>query len=236
MIVIPLRQATSVLNQLEPRVLLSDVDGTLVGRDGSLFSAFDGTPTFAAAEALYAIHQVGLTLVLVSGRSRAKLQEAGRLLGARDAIAELGTVLMIDGTAELMWGEAPRDLGETPARALQRAGTLSWLLKAFEGRLELHEPAEDRQGTILLRGQLQLSEANTALTEAGFRWAQLYDNGRFNRPFPHLGPRRTHAYHLGPRGVTKASTASIYLRGAALARPMLQPSATPRAILSSAES
>lgn len=211
MVVIPLTQAASTLKQLEPRVLFSDVDGTIVGRGGSLFSAFDGTPTLAAAEALYAIHQVGLTLVLVSGRSRAKLQEAGRLLGTRDAIAELGTVLIIDGTTTLMWGDAPRDLGETPAQALQRAGALRWLLRTFEGRLELHEPAEDRQGTILLRGQLQLSEANTALTEAGFSWAQLYDNGRFNRPFPHLGPHRTHAYHLTPRGVTKASTASIYL-------------------------
>ncbi|MGH8884967.1 MAG: hypothetical protein ACRDYX_07305 [Egibacteraceae bacterium] len=126
-------QATSVLNQLEPRVLFSDVDGTLVGRGGSLFSAFDGTPTFAAAEALYAIHLVGLTLVLVSGRSRAKLQEAGLCFGTRDAIAELGTVLMIDGTAELMWGEAPRDLGETLAQALQRAGALRWLLKHSRG-------------------------------------------------------------------------------------------------------
>src|SRR5918997_4186983 len=30
-------------------------------------------------------------------------------------------------------------------------------------------------------------------------------------PFPHLGPHRTHAYHLTPRGVTKASTARVYL-------------------------
>ncbi|MGH8910323.1 MAG: HAD family hydrolase [Egibacteraceae bacterium] len=217
---IPLAQAGFKLDQLEPRVLFSDVDGTLVGRGGSLFAAFDGRPTLAAARALFAVHRAGLRVVLVSGRTRARLHETGRLLGIHDAIAELGTVLVVDGTVELLWGQAPRDLGETPAQALQRSGALAWLLETFRGRVELHEPPEDRQGTILLRGQLQLAQVNVALAEAGFGWASLCDNGRFNRPFPHLGSGRTHAYHLMPSGVTKASTASAYLarRGFAAAQ------------------
>jgi len=208
---ISLSQAGRQLQHLEPRVLFSDVDGTLLGRGGSLFATFDGTPTSAAAEAMFAVHQAGLRLVLVSGRTQAQLRETGRLLGIPHAIAELGTVLVIDGTAALMWGEVPRDLGNTPARALLNAGVARWVLEVFEGRVEFHEPPHAREGTILLRGQLSPTTVNDGLAQAGYGWARLYDNGQFNRPFSHLGPDRTHAYHLTPTGVTKASTARAYL-------------------------
>jgi hypothetical protein len=118
----------------------------------------------------------------------------------------------MDGKQELLWGSVPQEIAPTPAQALERSGALGWLLDRYRGRLEPHEPLpQDRQGTLLLRGQLDAAEASAGLAGAGYDWASVYDNGRFNRPFSHLGPGRTHAYHLAPADVTKAATARAYL-------------------------
>ena len=212
MVAVALTEAGKALGALDPAVLFSDVDGTLVGRGGSLLADLDGTPTLAAAEALVAAQRAGLEVVLVSGRTRAQLFETGRLLGLRDAIAEMGAVLLRDGKVELQWGETPRDLGETPAEALERSGALRAVLDHFAGRIEPHAPwHENRQGTALLRGQVQVAEVDAALAAAGLGWARLLDNGRLRGPYPHLGPGETHAYHLLPAAVSKAATAAAYL-------------------------
>jgi hydroxymethylpyrimidine pyrophosphatase-like HAD family hydrolase len=206
-----LAAAGPVLDRLDPVVLFSDVDGTLVGRGGSLLADLDGRPTLAAAEALLAAGRAGLEVVLVSGRTRAQLFEACRLLGLRDAIGELGAVLVLGREAELRWGACPRDLGATPAEALARSGALQALLDAFPGRLEPHTPwTEGRQGTALLRGRVEPAEADKALAAAGFGWATVRDNGRLRGGYPHLGGA-VHAYHLAPAGVSKAAAAEAYL-------------------------
>jgi hydroxymethylpyrimidine pyrophosphatase-like HAD family hydrolase len=193
------------------------VDGTLVGRDGSLLADLDGRPTLAAAEALVAAHRAGLEVVLVSGRTAAQLREAGRLLGTRDAVAELGTVLVRGREVELQWGEAPRDLGDCPAQALERAGALAAVLEGFPGRVEPHTPWHlGRRGTFLLRGQVDPAAADALLAGRGLGWARLVDNGRLRGAYPHLGPGPTHAYHLLPAGVSKAGTAAAYLAGRGL--------------------
>ena len=194
------------LDRLDPAVLFSDVDGTLVGRGGSLLADLDGRPTLAAAQALVAAGRAGLEVVLVSGRTRAQLFEACRLLGLRDAIGELGAVLVLGREAELLWGACPRDLGATPAAALARSGALAALLDAFPGRIEPHTPwTEGRQGTALLRGRVDPAEAHEALAAAGFGWASVRDNGRLRGSYPHLGGGEVHAYHLAPAGVSKAA-------------------------------
>ncbi|HYT24921.1 MAG TPA: HAD family phosphatase, partial [Actinomycetota bacterium] len=216
-----LAEAGAVLDRLDPAVLFSDVDGTLVGRGGSLLAGLDGTPTLAAAEALVEAGRAGLEVVLVSGRTAAQLREASRLLGLRDAIGEVGAVLVLGGTVELQWGEAPRGVGATPAEAIERSGSLATVLDAFRGRLEPHAPwHEGRQGTALLRGQVDAVEVDEVLAGAGFGWARLQDNGRLRGAYPHLGPATTHAYHLAPAGVTKARAAAAYLarRGLAAGR------------------
>jgi hydroxymethylpyrimidine pyrophosphatase-like HAD family hydrolase len=209
---IPLAEAGSTLDGLAPVVLFSDVDGTLVGRGGSLLADLDGSPSLAAAEALVTARRAGLEIVLVSGRTRAQLFEAGRLLGLRDAIGELGTVLLLGREVELRWGQAPRDLGDTPAEALERSGALRTLLERFAGKLEPHAPwHQGRQGTALLRGQVDPAEVDAVLEAEGFGWARLKDNGRLRGPYPHLGGGETHAFHLLPAGVGKAATAAAYL-------------------------
>lgn len=212
MAAVELDQAGQALGALQVVVLFSDVDGTLVGRGGALLADLDGAPTLAAAEALLVARRAGLEVVLVSGRTRAQLFETGRLLGLRDAIAEMGAVLVHDGKAELQWGQAPRDLGETPAETLERSGAVRAVLETFAGRIEPHAPwHESRQGTALLRGQVDVAAVNASLDARGLGWAQLLDNGRLRGPYPHLGPGETHAYHLLPAGVSKAATAAAYL-------------------------
>jgi hypothetical protein len=213
-----LADAGPLLDRLVPALVFSDVDGTLVGRDGSLLADLEGRPTLAAAEALVAAHRGGLEVVLVSGRTAAQLREAGRLLGTRDAVAELGTVLVRGREEELVWGDAPRDLGGCPAEALERSGALAAVLESFAGRVEPHTPWHlGRRGTFLLRGQLDPAEADALLAGAGFGWARLLDNGRLRGAYPHLGPGPIHAYHLLPAGVSKAGTAAAYLAGRGLA-------------------
>jgi hypothetical protein len=210
---LPLAAAGPLLDRLDPALLFSDVDGTLVGRDGSLLADLDGRPTLAAAEALVAAHRAGLEVVLVSGRTAEQLREVGRLLGTLEAIGELGTVLVRGREAvELVWGAAPRDLGACPAEALERSGAVATVLEAFHGRLEPHTPWHlGRQGTLLLRGQVDPAAADRLLADRGLGWARLLDNGRLRRAYPHLGPGVTHAYHLLPAGVSKAGTAAAYL-------------------------
>src|SRR5204863_8834312 len=80
------------------RALYADLDGTLLGPGGSLFLTPDGL-TDAGAEALTSLHRAGVTLVLVSGRTREQMREAGRILQARASIAELGALLIERGEA-----------------------------------------------------------------------------------------------------------------------------------------
>jgi hydroxymethylpyrimidine pyrophosphatase-like HAD family hydrolase len=208
-----LSSADEVLDRLRPRVLFSDVDGTLVGRAASFFHGLDGEPTVAPAEALFAAHRAGLEIVLVSGRTRAQLFETGRLLGLRDAIGELGVVVVVEGVPELRRGAVPPGLGDTPRDAIQRSGALDLLLETFAGRLEPHTPWDrDREGTALLRGRADRVKADAVLAEAGFEWLWLRDNGRLHAAYPHLGPGEAHAYHLAPRGVTKAGSVRHYLQ------------------------
>jgi hypothetical protein len=156
--------------------------------------------------------------VLVSGRNGEQLREAGRLVGARDAIGELGTVLVRGRDIEVVWGEAPRDLAPTPASALERSGALAALLDEFAGRLEPHAPWHlGRRGTALLRGQVDTAEADALLAARGLGWARLLDNGRLGGAYPHLGPGPAHSYHLLPAGVSKAGTAAAYLAERGLA-------------------
>jgi hydroxymethylpyrimidine pyrophosphatase-like HAD family hydrolase len=220
-VVVSLAQAGRILDRLRPAVLFSDVDATLVGKGASLLADLDGRPTLAAAGALVAAHQAGLEVVLVSGRTRAQLFESGRLIGLRDAIAELGTVLVVDGQAEVQWGQAPSGLGQTPVEALTSSGALALVLETYAGRLEYHTPWHTgRQGTVLLRGLVDPAEVGALLAAKGLGWARLLDNGRLRGAYPQLGLEagQAHAYHLCPAGTGKGVAAAAYLARRGLAR------------------
>lgn len=184
------------------RVLYTDLDGTLLGPDGSLLAASDGRPSTRAAQALVDAAAAGVAVVPVSGRQRAQLGNDARLLGLRSYIAEAGGVIMRDGELRYEWGECPRDLADTPHGALAAAGAADALLARFAGDLRRYEPwHRRREAGHLLHGLVDVDEANAVLAEAGCPWAYLIDNGAAGG-WP---GRQVRAYHLLPRGVSKAA-------------------------------
>jgi phosphoglycolate phosphatase len=200
---------------LDPRVMYTDLDGTLFGPGGSLFATPEGGITEAASEAVTALHRAGTALVPLSGRTETQVREVARILGATGFIAELGGI-----TAR---GEAVvRDYGAyrgpgTPRQEMARSGAAALLLERYSGRIEPHAPwaHAEREVTMLFRGQLDLAEARSMLADAGYRWVDLHDNGIIRRTFPGLDVPEVHAYHLVPAGVTKASAvaADVAARG-----------------------
>jgi HAD superfamily hydrolase (TIGR01484 family) len=184
------------------RILYADLDGTLLGPGGSLFTGPDGTPSGEAAEALLRVHRAGVELVLMSGRTRRGLQEVVRTLGATAYVAELGGLLVLaDGTEIVDTGEAPP--GVRPAAELTRSGAAALLLERFPRRLEA--VAVETEVSLMFRGSVDTAEVERVLRTAGFGWATFLDNGRLRRRPPDLDVEEVHAYHLLPRGVSKAS-------------------------------
>lgn len=192
------------------RVVYTDLDGTLLGRGGALLRAADGSPSLRAAAALVDAARGGLAVVPVSGRRAGQLADDARLLGLRDAIAEVGTVILRDGTRRYEWGDCPPDLGATPRDALANAGAHAALLAAFSGDLRPYRPWDDgREGGFLLHGRVDAAAAEEVLATAGCGWARLVDNGPAGG-WPGRGEVR--AYHLVPRGTGKGPAVADDLR------------------------
>jgi phosphoglycolate phosphatase len=200
--------------RLTLRAVYTDLDGTLFGPGSSLFSDAGGRVTTRPAEAVAALHRAGIPLVPISGRTRPQVREAARILGARDFVAELGGLLCLDGEAQVVrsWGGF-RGTG-SPVEEMGRSGAAAVLLEAFPRRLEPHAPwaFEPREVTMLLRGNVDAAEARRVLDEAGSGWLDLRDNGVIGRRFPGIDADEVHAYHLLPRGVSKASAVAEHVR------------------------
>lgn len=195
----------AIAEALDLRVLYTDLDGTLFGPGGSLFTGSERGITLQASIALAALHERGVEVVPVSGRTAEQVREAARILGAVDFIAEVGTVRSFGGRL-LVDSGTWRGEG-TPFEAMARSGAAGLLLEAYPGRLEPHAPwaFAGRTGTMLLRGGIDVAEARARLDRAGYPWLDVVDNGSIHRAFPGLEVEDVHAYHLAPRGVDKAS-------------------------------
>ncbi len=192
-----------------PKVLYADLDGTLLGPGGSLLTASDGSPSLAAATALTELRMASVDLVVMSGRTR-RSAELARALGASAFIGELGAVLVeafVPEHAVVHNFGAYRGRG-SPAEAMARSGAAALLLERFPGRLR--PVASWTEASIMLHGHVDAAEATGALAEGGHGWLELHDNGRLRRTYPDLKVSEVHAYHLLPRGVTKASAVRLH--------------------------
>ncbi len=205
-----------------PTVVYADLDGTLLGPGGSLFSTAGGDWTLRAARAIQALHQAGVRLVLVSGRGRPGMLEARRMLGATAYVAELGAIIVegshLDEKVTTNFGAFA---GEgAPYDEMVRSGVGALLLERYRGRLELHAPWSTlrREATILYRGNVDPAEASAFLAGAGYPWLELHDNGRIAGAFPGLDVEEVHAFHLTPKGVTKAAGVALHRERNSLAR------------------
>lgn len=201
------RAAEGLVGLPRPRAVYTDLDGTLFGPGGSLFAAPGGGVTRRAAEAVAAVLQAGAALVPISGRTADQVREAARVVGATDFIAELGGITCYDLGAEVVRDYGAFEGEGTPHDAMARQGAAGLLLEAFPGRLEPHTPWArlPRECSMLLRGLVDPGAARSLLADAGLGWLDLLDNGVIPRSYPTLPVEEVHAYHLLPRGVTKAT-------------------------------
>ena len=202
------------------RCVYTDLDGTLLGRDGSLVHDADGLWTDLPVRALQMCERAGAEVVMKSGRRKSSVMAAARLLGQRSYIYEVGCGLVVDGEEEFLTdGLVPRD-GRSIFQQIDDSGAPALLIEHYAGRLEYHTPwHRDRDVSHLLRGAVDAAEADDLLRAKGHDDLRLVDNGV-------IGDRGTltqvdgavHAYHLMPRGGSKARAVARHMQMRGYAR------------------
>lgn len=203
------------------RCLYVDLDGTLLGPDGSLVTGANGRFSLLAVRALEACRRAGVEVVLYSGRRQSSVYEATRLIGSSAYIFELGCGLVVD--AELEWltdGLTPSVKDGSIFDQIEASGAPALLLERFAGQLEYHTPwSIDREVSHLFRGQLELDQAAAALEAAGLGWLRLVDNGVVRAASEQMpGLPVIHAYHLIPAGASKARGVARHMQVRGYAR------------------
>lgn len=189
-------------------VIYTDLDGTMVGPRGCFFRAAGGTTTLEPARALVELLDAGVVLVLVSGRTRAQLIEAGAIFGAEGFVAELGAIVGWAGGREgaRLPGAAPE--GSSGADDALVAA----LLERYAGRLELHAPWHlGHEVDVMLRGQVDVTAVERWLVQQGAAWLRLRDNGVLREHKAATGLEAVHVYHLVPDGISKGAAVAYDL-------------------------
>ncbi len=193
------------------RCVYTDLDGTLLGKGGSLFRDADGEFSSMQARGLEACHRAGVEVVIMSGRREAQVMEDARLIGQSAYIYEAGCALAIDGETILLTGDTTLDERATIFEQIDARGIPELLFGHFEGRLEHHSPWHTgRVYSHLFRGEVNVEEANRLLEREGHVDLRLLDNGAINTTMP--GLETAHAYHLVPKPVSKANAVAAHIR------------------------
>jgi hydroxymethylpyrimidine pyrophosphatase-like HAD family hydrolase len=189
----------------------TDLDGTLLGRGASLFRNAEGEFSMLQARGIEACHRADVEVVIKSGRREPQVMEDARLMGQSSYIFEAGCAMRIDGELTLFTGEMDADADVTIAEQIYNAGVPELLFKAFPGRIEYHSPwHHGRVYSHLFRGLVEVDDANALLAEEGHGHLRLLDNGAISRVAGAGTP--AHAYHLVPRGASKAGAVEAHLR------------------------
>ena len=193
------------------KCVYTDLDGTLLGRGGSLFRDAEGEFSSMQARGLEACHRAGVEVVIMSGRREAQVMEDARLIGQSSYIYEAGCAVVIDGETAVLTGETMPDGEATLFEQIESRGIPELLFGRFEGRLEHHSPWHTgRVHSHLFRGEVDVEEANRVLEEAGHSDLRLLDNGAIRTSMP--GLEVAHAYHLVPKLVSKANAVASHMR------------------------
>jgi len=194
------------------RCAYTDLDGTLLGHQGSLFRDSAGEFSLRQARALEACHRTGVEVVIMSGRREAQVMADARLLGQTSYIYEAGCGVVIDGERTLLTGDWTPDDDGTPAEKMIAARIPDLLFERFGPRLDWHRPwHRERQLSHLFRGSVDVAEANALLAEHGHSDLRFLDNGAIVRAMDGIeGP--AHAYHLVPGGASKAKAVAFHIR------------------------
>jgi phosphoglycolate phosphatase len=194
------------------RCVYCDLDGTLLGRGGSLLHDGEGVVSLLGVRALEACHRADVEFVIYSGRRQAQVSEDARLVGSTSYIFEVGCGLVIDGEEEYLTDDLQPD-GRTVYEQIEDAGAPALLLERYRGRLEYHEPWHvNREVSHLFRGLVDVEEADDLLRAEGLGHLRLVDNGAIHRRSPTLEVEQAHAYHLIPAGSSKGRAVARHMQ------------------------
>lgn len=209
------------------RCVYFDLDGTMVGRGGSLFHDGDGNVSLAGARAIEAAHRADVEIVPVSGRRRDTVREPARAMGATSYAFEIGGGLVVDGEDFWQTGDLQPDDERSIYDQMVSRGVIELLTHHFDGLLELHTPWHvGREVSLLFRGEIDVSVAQQLLEDHGSGDLRVIDNG-FLGGLPTggtglLGGRdgwnlnsaveHPRAYHLAPDSVSKAAAIDRHRR------------------------
>jgi len=197
------------------RCLYVDLDSTLLGPGGALLLDADKKFTLQGVRALQACDRAGAEVVLMSGRREGTIKENARLFAQPAYIFEAGSCLMIDGEENWLTGDyLPHRETGTIHDQIDAAGAPALLLEHFAGRLEYHDPwHHDREVSHLFRGLVDAAEVDALLAAEGHDGLRLVDNGGVHRRSPDLvALDEVRAYHLVPRGASKANAVALHMR------------------------
>ncbi|MBI4743913.1 MAG: HAD family phosphatase [Actinobacteria bacterium] len=191
----------------EIKVIYTDVDGTLLGPEGCFFLDSAKNYTLKPAAVLVEALKKDIDVVMISGRNATQLRENARLLGLKNYIAEMGTLLVYNQGEKII-----KNLGtfeqteETVYETIKKSGAIDLLFKTFAGKIEDHNPwSKERECTPLFRGFIDTDEANNVLRQNGFKNLVLIDNGAIYRKSNTIDVPKMPAYHLVPGGISKES-------------------------------
>ena len=140
---------------------------------------------------------------LVSGRTRAQLQEAARIFGADGFIAEMGAIIGWDHgrRSSMITGQTPPEFTGPLVAQLESLGLVDALLVDYEGLLEHHAPWHlGHETDVMLHGRVDVDGVNKWLVEKGFGWLVFVDNGRLHATVMDGLDGPPHIYHLMARG------------------------------------
>src|SRR5262245_19261156 len=194
------------------RCLYTDLDGTLLGRSGSLFRDADGEFSLLPARTLEACHRADVEVVIKSGRREGSVMEDAKLIGSTSYICEVGCLVVMEGERTALIGDLEAEPGKTLAETMVDGGIPDELFEHFPGKLEWHSPwHREREFSLLFRGKVDVEEANRFLAERGHTGLRLVDNGAIFAPMRGIdGP--AHAYHLLPEAASKAKAVAFHMR------------------------
>ncbi len=114
------------------RCLYTDLDGTLLGKNGNLFGDADGNFSRSQALMLEACHRAGVEVVIMSGRRENTVRSDARLIGQTSYIYEAGCAMTIDLERTYLTGEWLPNEDGTPAERIIAAGLPELLFDRFE--------------------------------------------------------------------------------------------------------
>lgn len=193
----------------------TDLDGTLLSPGGRLLADSKGKPSARTCNAIVALRNAGMELVVITGRSRIQCNEFIRLLDAEAIVGEMGCTKQERGTSNLDITydtgefEWDREKYETPWDAIAASGAVEALFERYEGKLEYNVPrCLNRDVTHAMRGYIDPDEAADFLQSQGFNF-EFVDNGMIFTPTDTklVDCPQIRGYHLVPAGTSKAKAA-----------------------------